>query len=341
MTPVGTLVGAYKKLAVMMLFVLGIGMFISPVAVGQGCPDEEPETCYGYEAAEEESRTAEARESSKYLSQTVVNRVRVLLSGTSGSFASSETMNSFGSGISAGEGEGTLLSPVNLSFDVSYSRTNSSGKFNTDAAYALLMTDKVVNSQRIVGVGLGVERSHRRVIPGRTSVKSEGVTFTGYLAQILNENFTFVPQTSFTYLDRRTYPGAGRRNDSNAWRAFASLGMLGQRRFEQAELSSFGQFVYTYENPSSSAEDRTYVGQVRLNGEASFMLEATTRPFFGATVDYDVTRSESGPRFGYGATAGLRAALESGSLITLSVSRAWREGSERMLNANAFIKIFF
>ena len=286
----------------------------------------------------EESAASVARESSNYFSQTVANRIRTLLTSSSeaGLKTSFKSRKAFDSGINAGEN--TPLSGLdNISFDASYSRTNATGRFNIDSVYGLIMTDKVVGPQRLVGFGLGVERSRERQVLSRSSVRSEGVTLTGYAAQILNEHFTFVPQAAFTYLFRDADQG----DDSNAWRAFASLGMLGQRRLEQFDLSGFGQLVYTYEDPNGSA-DRLYVGQVALNGEVSFMREKTTRPFLNAFADYEWTRSaSSGERFSHGVSAGFRSTLESGSLVTVSASHAWRGSHERTQSLNAFMKFFF
>ena len=292
------------------------------------------------EVSERESTLATARAASVYVSRTVVNRVQKLRPVGQSSFGSGALSSGGMTGINAGE---DVLPdyPPNLAVDVGYSRSqNRRGLFNARSNYVLFLTDRLLTTKRLFGFGAGMEYTRESLLGG-VDRRSRGITATAYLAQILTEDITLVPQAAVTYLDK-TSEASDLSEDNKAIRGLGSLTVLRLTQQGGMELSTFGQFAYTHEEPvGSSSDDAVYLGQAIAGGEAAFAVWADARLFVGASLGYDVIRSESsGGRLGYGANLGLRSWLGATTEFSLSLT-ANRQDEEETLAGNVFVKVFF
>ena len=293
-------------------------------------------------AGEGESALSTTEESASFLSRAVVNRVLALRPAGGGGFRSpaSGAAAAGSTGLSAGD-EPLPDYPANVSVDVSYGKTRLPGRFETRSAYAVSMTDTLLDWDNLFGYGVGVEQVRESLLGG-ASKRTRGITATAYMAQILDDNFTLVPQASLSYLLKKR---AGDRD--NAGRAMLSLTVLGQEAVDAVELSGFGQLVYSHEKPFGDGR-RIYLGQAVAGAELAMAMPDGTgaQPFVGMLADYDLTRSETDTRkkddekFGWEASAGLRSVLETGTAFTATVSHA-RKGDERSTTGSVFVKFFF
>ena len=262
--------------------------------------------------------------------------MRALRPAAGGGFrAPAATASGGPTGLSAGD-EPLPDYPANASVNVTYGKTRSPGRFESRAAYVVGGRDMLLGPDRLLGYGVGVEQV-REALPGGNR-RTRGVTATAWMAQILDDNFTVVPQAALSWLFKRL-PGGG---DGKAGRAMLSLTLLGQETAGPVELSGFAQGLYSYEKPFGEGR-RVYLGQAVAGAELAMAMPDGTgfQPFAGALADYDLARSHDGGRkFGWEASAGLRAALESGTAFTATVSHS-RKGDERSTTGNVFVKIFF
>lgn len=292
------------------------------------------------EVSERESTLATARAASVYFSRTVVNRIQKLRPVGRTSFGSAARSSGGMTGINAGD---DVLPdyPPNLAVDIGYSRSqNRQGLFDARSNYALILTDRLLTTKRLFGFGAGMEYTRESLLGG-VDRRTRGITATAYLAEILTENITLVPQAAVTYLNKESETS----DVSEVNKAIRGLGSLTVLRLTQrggVELSAFGQFAYTHEEPvGSSTDDAVYLGQAIAGGEAAFPVWAEAHLFVGASLGYDVIRSESsGSRIGYGGNLGLRSWLGAATELSLSVI-ANRQDEEETLAGNVFVKVFF
>ena len=158
------------------------------------------------------------------------------------------------------------------------------------------------------------------------------------MAQILDDNFTVIPQAALSVLFKRL---PDRRN-GKAGRAMLSLTLLGQEAAGPVELSGFAQAVYSHEKPFGAGQ-RVYLGQATAGAEIAAALPEETgfQPFVGALAAYDLARShDSGGKLAWEAQAGLRAIFASNATMDIALSYA-RKGGERGATGNVFVKLFF
>lgn len=292
------------------------------------------------EVWERESALATARAASVYFSRTVVNRVQKLRPVGRTSFGSAARSSGGMTGINAGE-EVLPDYPPNLAVDIGYSRSQSRrGIFDARSNYVLVLTDRLLTTKRLFGFGAGMEYTRESLLGG-VDRRTRGVTATAYLAQILTENITLVPQAAVTYLNKESET-SDVSEDNQAIRGLGSLTVLRLTQRGGIELSAFGQFAYTHEEPvGSSTDDAIYLGQAIAGGEAAFPVWADAHMFVGASLGYDVIRSESsGSRIGYGGNLGLRSWLGTATELSLSLI-ANRQDEEETLAGNVFVKVFF
>ena len=292
------------------------------------------------EVSERESALATARAASVYVSRTVVNRVQKLRPVGQSSFGSGALSSGGMTGINAGE---DVLPdyPPNLAVDIGYSRSqNRRGLFNARSNYVLFLTDRLLTTKRLFGFGAGMEYTRESLLGG-VDRRSRGITATAYLAQILTDDITLVPQAAVTYLDK-TSEASDLSEDNKAIRGLGSLTVLRLTQRGGMELSAFGQFAYTHEEPvGSSSDDAVYLGQAIAGGEAAFAVGADAHMFVGASLGYDVVRSESsGSRLGYGGNLGLRSRLGATTELSLSFI-ANRQDEEETLAGNVLVKVIF
>ncbi|MCY4129619.1 MAG: hypothetical protein OXG15_10340, partial [Gammaproteobacteria bacterium] len=213
----------------------------------------------------------------------------------------------------------------------------------TRSSYALVMTDTLLTPQRLLGFGVGAEYTRESLLVGSRSInRSRGFTATAYLAEILNETFTLVPQVALTLLDKKKKTSSTPDdNDGKAMRTLLSLTMLGQKQWGKVELSGFGQLAFTNESPIDSGVDAIYLGQAIAGGEFAFAVRAEARLFVGASMGYDLTRSQStSDRLSYEGKLGLRSPLGSKAEFSLSISTS-RKDEEETTSGNLFVKFFF
>ena len=227
--------------------------------------------------------------------------------------------------------------PANLAVDVGYSKSSGGdGLFETRSSYVLVMSDTLLTPQRLIGFGVGTEYTRESLLGG-TQRRTRGLTATAYLAEILNENFTLVPQAALTYLNKNKKFTPTPEDAERGIRTLFSLTMLGQKQWGKVELSSFGQLAYTHE----TGGDSIYLGQAIAGGEFAFAVRADARLFVGASMGYDLVRSEStSDRFSYDGKVGLRSPLGSRAELSLSISTS-RKDEEETTSGNVFVKIFF
>ena len=313
------------------------GLRTAPAALGR-CGGLAAEA----EAVEHESALSTTEESASALSRAVINRVLALRPAGGGGFRSpaSGAAAAGSTGLNAGD-EPLPDYPANVSVDVSYGKTRLPGRFETRSAYAVSMTDTLLDWDNLFGYGVGVEQVRESLLGG-ASKRTRGITATAYMAQILDDNFTLVPQASLSYLLKKRAGDRGK-----AGRAMLSLTVLGQEAVDAVELSGFGQLVYSHEKPFGDGR-RVYLGQAVAGAELAMAMPDGTgaQPFVGMRADYDLTRSETDTRkkddekFGWEASAGLRSVLETGTAFTATVSHA-RKGDERSTTGSVFVKFFF
>ena len=291
------------------------------------------------EVSERESTLATARAASTYLSRTVVDRIQKLRPVGQTSFGNLALPSDGMTGVNAGD-EVASDYPPNLALDISYSRSRRGGLFDARSQYVLIVTDRLLTAQRLLGFGAGAEYT-REALYGGVQRRTRGITATVYLAQILTESVTFVPQAALTYLDKESESSATSA-DNRALRGLGSLTVLGQTQRGSVELSGFGQFAYTYEEPMGSSDgEAAYLGQAIAGGEAALEVRADARVFVGASLGYDLLRSEStDSRLSYGGNVGLRSRLSPTTEFSLSVT-ANRQDEEETFGGNMFVKVFF
>ena len=292
------------------------------------------------EVSERESTLATARAASVYVSRAVVNRVQKLRPVGQTSFGSVVLSPGGMTGINAGE---DVLPdyPPNLAVDIGYSRSQDGrGLFDARSNYVLFLTDRLLTTKRLFGFGAGMEYT-REFLLGGVDRRTRGITATAYLAQILTEDITLVPQAAVTYLDKNSET-TDRSEDNKAIRGLGSLTVLWLNQRGGMELSAFGQFAYMHEEPvGSSSDDAVYLGQAIGGGEAAFAVWADAHLFVGASLGYDVVRSvASGGRLGYGGNLGLRSRLGATTEFSLSLA-ANRQDEEETLAGNVLVKVFF
>ena len=294
------------------------------------------------EVSEREATLATARAASAYLSRTVTSRVQKFRPVGGTSFQRPARQARGMTGINAGDVARPDY-PPNLGFDVGYSSSGGGEDlFKARSIYVLVMTDTLLTQQRLAGVGVGMEYT-RESLFGSSVRRTRGLTATAYVAEILNETFTLLPQAALTYLKRtKNVTSTSDDDEGNAIRTLCSLTILGQKQWAGMEVSGFGQFAYTYEDPQGSrGGDATYLGQAIAGGEFALPVTTNARLFMGASMDYDVTRSKStSDHLGYEGKLGLRSPLGSQAEFSLSVS-AGKKGEEVTTGGNVFVKIFF
>ena len=286
--------------------------------------------------SEREATLASVRAASAYLSRTVVNRVQKLRPSGGTSFSRPARTSRGVTGINAGDNMVPDY-PPNLAIDVGYSKSSGGeGLFETRSSYVLVMTDTLLTPQRLVGFGVGTEYTRESLLGG-TQRRTRGLTATAYLAEILNKNFTLVPQAALTYLNKNKKFTPTPEDAEKGIRTLFSLTMLGQKQWGKVELSGFGQLAYTHEGGG----DSIYLGQAIAGGEFAFAVRADARLFVGASMGYDLVRSEStSDRFSYDGKVGLRSPLGSRAELSLSISTS-RKDEEETTSGNVFVKIFF
>ena len=294
-------------------------------------------------AVEKESQLSTAKESTSYFTRTVVNRIRALRPIGGASFSlpkqTASAARTGATGLNAGD-ETLPDYPANLSVDVGHSRTRFANRYDTRSTHTLGTTDRLVGPQRLVGYGVGFEQARESLFGGSVK-RSRGLTATAYLAEILDDNFTLVPQAALTVLSRQHTSPDGRDRDSVAGRGMVSLTLMGQTAMESVELSGFGQLAYTHDASLGSGGERAYLGQAVVGGEIALASAGTVQPFVGASADYDALRSKStADHLGWQASAGLRSTLDSGIVLSATVSTA-RKGDERTTSGNIFVKFLF
>ena len=239
------------------------------------------------------------------------------------------------SGINAGD-ETLPGYPPNLAIDIGYSESSGQGLFEANSRYALVMTDTLLTPKRLLGFGVGTEYTRESLLGG-VQRRTRGLTATAYLAEILNKNFTLVPQAALTYLNKNKKFSQIPEDNEKSLRTLLSLTMLAQKQWGKLELSGFGQLAYTYE----SGGEATYLGQAIAGGECAYAVKGDARLFVGASVDYDIARSASQrDRFGWEGKFGLRSPLGSSAELSTSVSTS-RKDEEETTSGNVFVKIFF
>ena len=288
------------------------------------------------EVSEREATLASVRAASAYLSRTVVNRVQKLRPSGGSSFSRPARTSRGVTGINAGDNMVPDY-PPNLAIDVGYNKSSGGeGLFETRSSYVLVMTDTLLTPQRLIGFGVGTEYTRESLLGG-TQRRTRGLTATAYLAEILNENFTLVPQAALTYLNKNKKFTPTPEDAERGIRTLLSLTMLGQKQWGRVELSGFGQLAYTHE----TGGDSIYLGQAIAGGEFAFAVRADARLFVGASMGYDLVRSEStSDRFSYDGKIGLRSPLGSRAELSLSISTS-RKDEEETTSGNLFVKIFF
>ncbi len=286
--------------------------------------------------SEREATLASARAASAYLSRTVVNRVQKLRPSGGSSFSRPARTSSNLTGLNAGDNMVPDY-PANLAVDVGYSKSSGGeGLFETRSSYVLVMTDTLLTPQRLIGFGVGTEYTRESLLGG-TQRRTRGLTATAYLAEILNKNFTLVPQAALTYLNKNKKFTPTPEDAERGIRTLFSLTMLGQKQWGKVELSGFGQLAYTHEGGG----DSIYLGQAIAGGEFAFAVKTDARLFVGASMGYDLVRSEStSDRFSYDGKVGLRSPLGSRAELSLSISTS-RKDEEETTSGNVFVKIFF
>ncbi len=293
----------------------------------------------------EEAEASVTREASSYFSRTVVNRVRTLRAAAKSGFSPSTTPQTTSqdavTGLNAGDNTATRLID-NVAIDLGGSGTRSRGRFDNASVYMLATTDRVLNTQSVLGLGLGVEHSWGEYQVAELDRESTGLTLTAYGARILNKNFLVLPHAAVTYLRKRTEQ-AQIKQRADAWRAMGSLALLGQHAMDTVNLSGVGQFVYTHDtygdaSVMTGAGDDLYVGQGVLSGEVAFVADKRIHPFLGVTGSYDLVRSTStGERFGYEISAGLRSTSASGPAMAALISYGRRD-DEKTKSGSLFLK---
>ena len=230
--------------------------------------------------------------------------------------------------------------PPNMGVAFNHSKSRISGQFETRSSYVLAMTETLLTPQRLAGLGLGIEDTRESLLGGSVK-RSRGLTATAYLAEILNKNFTLVPQAALTFLDKEKQLASGAKDDEKTMRTLFSLSILGQKQWGTLELSGFGQLAYTREDSATTDDDAIYLGQAIAGGECALAVRANTHLFIGASMGYDLARSEStSDRFSYDGKLGLRSQLGSRTELSLSISTGGRD-DERTTSGNIFVKIFF
>lgn len=290
--------------------------------------------------AERESALSTARAASSFLSRTVVNRIQNLRSPGESSFEKPKNTSSNITGINAGD---VALPDYRLNMaavELSHSKSQISGQFETRSSHALAMMETLLTPQRLAGIGVGTEYTRESLLGGSVK-RSKGLTATAYLAEILNKNFILVPQAALTLLDKEKQLPSGAKDDEKTMRTLFSLTILGQKQWGSLELSGFGQLAYTREDSTTTDNDAIYLGQATAGGECALAVRANTHLFVGASMGYDLARSEStSDRFSYDGKLGLRSQLGSRTELSLSISTGGRD-DERTTSGNVFVKIFF
>ena len=291
------------------------------------------------EVSQRESALAGARAASVYLSRTVVGRVQKLRTADGTSFSDLSPGADRATGMNAGDHVEPDY-PPNLAVDIGYSWSRDEGLFDARSTYVLALTDVLLSSKRLFGYGVGAEYT-RESLFGATERRTRGLTATVYLAEILTDRITLVPQAALTYLDREsTSPSIS--TEGTALRALCSVTVIGQRQWGDMELSGFGQLAYTHEDPRGpSGDDAIYVGQAIAGGEFAYPMAADARLFMGASLGYDLVRSESqSDRLSYGGEFGFRSPVGAMAELSLKVSTI-RQDQEQTLGGNVFVKVFF
>lgn len=299
---------------------------------------------YGYAEAEDveeiedikaESALAATGEAAAVVSHTVIARVLALRPAAGGGFRRpAAAARGRPTGLNAGD-EPLPDYPDNASIDVTHGKTRSPGRFESRSTWIVAGRDTLLDWNRLLGYGVGVEQI-REALPGGYR-RTRGIAATAWMAQILDDNFTVVPQAALSWLFKRLPDG----RNGKAGRAMLSLSLLGQATAGYIDLSGFAQAVYSYEKPVGAGR-RVYLGQAIAGAEAAVELgETGYQPFVGVRAAYDLARSRDGGRkLGWDASAGLRAALASNATFDIALSFA-RKGDERGASGNAFVKFFF
>lgn len=282
-----------------------------------------------------ESALAATGEAAAAVSQTVIARVLALRPAAGGGFRRPTAAAYTGpTGLNAGD-EPLPDYPDNASIDVTHGKTRSPGRFESRSTWVVGSRDTLLDWNRLLGYGVGVEQIREALPAGYR--RTRGVTATAWMAQILDDNFTVVPQAALSWLLKRLPDG----RNGKAGRAMLSLTLLGQETAGYIDLSGFAQAVYSYEKPVGAGR-RVYLGQAIAGAEAAVALGDTGyQPYIGARAAWDLARShDSGRKLGWEASAGLRAALASNATFDIALSFA-RKGDERGASGNAFVKFFF